>query len=530
MCTTTKIFMIILFFSAPLISGTAEDNDFFQGYEAYKQRRYDDAIRYFERAAKIYKDNGNRQKYGTSLNNIGSVYKEQDRYDRAMDYFKKALAVNEELGDRYQIAILMSNIGMIYNEWGQYDRALLHSGKARAIFQELGKKRDVVISSITLGRIYFKWNLDDQAMESYKQALAVSEELGDKYLAAAVTGKIGEIYLKWGRYNDAMDNYTKALAIFQKLGTRDEMGRGMHRIGWVYYQWGQYDKALEHYEKAQALYQKLGMKSETGRAVEDMGWIYHKRGQHGRAIENFEKSLAVFQKLGEKWGAADSLISIGLVHYDQKKYDEAIRYFLQVLNHIEEIRKTAAGEDKRDFFASVRAIYGFLISSHIRNKAPEAAFNTVELSSARYLLDQLGERLNDRMAGFADIKEYRKNLGTGTAIISYSNVHSFEKSSNHLKADIGMAQMFADRTSAIAREADDRIFTKPLQDKYSQAINTINDRLRGLTIGMKTDKAGEEKTGNDFIKIINYYRYLLSRPEFIRRGKRELTTDRERFI
>jgi len=308
-----------------------------------------------------------------------------------------------------------------------------------------------------------------------------------------------------------MDNYKKALAIFQELGTQDEIGRGMHRIGMVYYEWGQYDKALDNFEKALAFYQKLGLRSEMANAIEEIGWIYHKRGEYNKAIKNFEKALAIFQQQREKWDIASSLISIGLVYYDQNKFSDAIEFFTKSIKHIEEIRDTATGEDKRAYFSSIRTVYGFLISSHIKNINPEAAFNIVEESSARYLLDQLGEKLNEKMVHFADIKEYQKNRNAGTAVISYSNIHKFEKTSNYLKTEMGMAQILMDKTSINAREVDDAIFTKPLQNKYSAVINSANEKLRGLAIEPKKDQTKEDKTADDFLKIVNYYRYLLSR-------------------
>ena len=142
------IFTFFLFFTTPLISGAIDDEDFYKGYQAYQEQRYNDAIKYFERAAKLFKDKGFKSKYGNSLNNIASVYDKLGDHDKAMDYFKKAIVISEELGEKDQVAVQLDNISMIYFAWGQYDTALINSKKALAIFEELGKKKDAVICLI----------------------------------------------------------------------------------------------------------------------------------------------------------------------------------------------------------------------------------------------------------------------------------------------------------------------------------------------------------------------------------------------
>ena len=56
---------------------------------------------------------GDRAGEGTTLNNIGVVYRGQERYAEALQVLQQALAIRREVGDRTGEGLTMHNIGKV---------------------------------------------------------------------------------------------------------------------------------------------------------------------------------------------------------------------------------------------------------------------------------------------------------------------------------------------------------------------------------------------------------------------------------
>ena len=54
---------------------------------------------------------GDRSVEGTTLNNIGVIYKARGQMEEALDTFQQALAIRREVGDRSGEGTTLNNIG-----------------------------------------------------------------------------------------------------------------------------------------------------------------------------------------------------------------------------------------------------------------------------------------------------------------------------------------------------------------------------------------------------------------------------------
>ncbi|MDP8241220.1 MAG: CHAT domain-containing tetratricopeptide repeat protein [Candidatus Hatepunaea meridiana] len=511
-------------------------------YQTWGQ--YDRAIKHYTKALAIAKELGQQGSVATLLNNIGMINKAWGKYDKAVEHFSKALVIFKEHGQQGSVATLLNNIGTVYYLWGQHDKANEYYTKALVINKELGKKDGIAVSLNNIGSVYKDRGQYKKAIENYTEALSVHKEIRQQEGIATDLNNIGSVYQVWGQYDKAFEYLTKAQAINEKLGRMDQLAIQLNNIGFIYQTWGQYDKAIEHYTRALAINEKLGKKDGIAFLLNNIGFIYQTLGQYSKAIEYYNKALTIAEELGQKEGIATSLNNIGLVYQAWEQYDNALEHFIKAhaiaeelgkkegiatdMNNIgvvyadlkeytkageylrksiaikEELRLTATGSIRRDYLASQLYTYQFLVSTYIRDNKPDLAFNTVELSSTKYLLEQMGERLNEKDIRFGGVENYRKKLNNNTAIINYANINTW----------MGTEQIVVDRNNIFAVEVEPDNLISNINSRYTDVISNAFENLRGMKRITKSEdeKMIKKEENADFDKIINYYRLLLSKP------------------
>ena len=81
---------------------------------------------------------GDRAGEGTTLNNIGAVYRNQGNYDEALRFFTDALVIRQQVGDRAGEGTTLWNIGDTYAKQRQFDLALANLQQAFIVVRSVG--------------------------------------------------------------------------------------------------------------------------------------------------------------------------------------------------------------------------------------------------------------------------------------------------------------------------------------------------------------------------------------------------------
>jgi tetratricopeptide (TPR) repeat protein len=95
-----------------LLSRALSLND--QGYQYYRQSRFNVAEGKFAEALKINRLIDRRVGIAANLNNLGVIAQEQDQPDQAVAYFREALQINRELRDPAGLSETLNNLGLVY--------------------------------------------------------------------------------------------------------------------------------------------------------------------------------------------------------------------------------------------------------------------------------------------------------------------------------------------------------------------------------------------------------------------------------
>jgi len=133
------------------------------------------ALDYYKECLKITKENEDTKTEIRALNNIGSVYSEQQKYEDAFKYFNEALKNAKETQDFEMMSMILTNIGIVYFNLGNYDESSKYYVKA--INLALGKDQMLWEPYMEGARAYEKQNQLMKALENYKASIISIENI-----------------------------------------------------------------------------------------------------------------------------------------------------------------------------------------------------------------------------------------------------------------------------------------------------------------------------------------------------------------
>ena len=102
-----------------------------------KLRKFDEALRYFNRALAIAKKEGYSKLEEAFLNNMGNVYGDKGDYSKSLESFLQFLKIKEGQDDKRDMAICLSNIGGLYNKIENYKLAIKYFERSMLLAEEL---------------------------------------------------------------------------------------------------------------------------------------------------------------------------------------------------------------------------------------------------------------------------------------------------------------------------------------------------------------------------------------------------------
>ena len=195
--------------------------------ELYDERRYEEAIKYFELAASSDKAFGEDRKLNLAYDYIGlgNCCRVLSRFSTALEYYQQALALFRTLEKRDWEVITLGAIGDIYNSLSQFDRA----------------------------------------RKSFENALSIDNATENKLVGVSILIGLGNSSFYTGQYKEAKKYYQKALDNSEKFGIQDEIPSLLNNLGSVHYTLGQYESSLDYYKRALSKNEELGNDFEAAK-------------------------------------------------------------------------------------------------------------------------------------------------------------------------------------------------------------------------------------------------------------------------
>jgi CHAT domain-containing protein/Tfp pilus assembly protein PilF len=272
---------------------------------------------------------GDRAEEATTLNNIGSVYKDLGENQRALEYYKQALSLHRTVDNRDGEANTLNNIGTVHDALGEYKTALEYYKEALPLHQLTGNRDGEATTLHNIGRIYSALGEKHAALEYYKEALSLTRTVGDRAGEAITLNNIGSVYNTLGEWKIALEYYNQALALCQAVGRRAAEAYTLDNLGIIYAQLGEKDTALKYYKQALPLRRALGDRAGEANTMINIGGIYDNLGEKQIALEYYVQALSLTRAVRDHEREATTLNNIGSVYAALGEKQKALNYHKQ---------------------------------------------------------------------------------------------------------------------------------------------------------------------------------------------------------
>ncbi|MCP4264793.1 MAG: tetratricopeptide repeat protein, partial [Candidatus Brocadiaceae bacterium] len=206
-----SIFPLVLF-TCSLVSAQSHQlaDEYWNKAEALeKQGKYLEAAKMFEKSVNAEKASSSPKMldFATALGRAGYNYHTVAQYDKAVKNYEEALAIFRNQGQEGGVATLLNNIGTVYKSWGQYEKAIKYYEEALVIDKRLGREDIVAIDIFNIGMVYNSCGQYDKAIKKFEEALVIDKRLGREGGVATRLNNIGTVYKSWGQYDKAIKKF-----------------------------------------------------------------------------------------------------------------------------------------------------------------------------------------------------------------------------------------------------------------------------------------------------------------------------------
>lgn len=355
----------------------------------------------------------------SALNHLGLAAEDLGDLTSAVDYYRRALALNERLAPgRVEVGKVLNNLANVANEQGDLVKSESYHRQALAIFhREAPGGLYVAASYHNLGEVAYKRGDLDQAEEYHRQALAIREKATPGNLAVAFSLlSLGNIAAGRGELAKAEDFYRRALAIRETQAPNSlAVAVNLNELSNVVFDRGDEAKSEEYLRRALAIYQKLAPASLNMSAVaHNLGDIARHRKDLAAAEAYYRQALEIRRALApESEHSAESLAALAGVMRERGQLAAAGELFQQFVTVLESqaARLGGSSEIRSGFRATWAGYYREYLDLLMSQKQPELAFQVLERSRARTLLETLGEaRIDIRQGVDPSLLEQERSL------------------------------------------------------------------------------------------------------------------------
>jgi len=323
------IFMESLFLENP----ESAEISYGLGYALYSIKKYNDAMRSFEKAIKLNQD------LAAAWNNCAVIYHFITHdYEKARQYYEKAISISKKTGDDWVLEIAIKNLVHLHaseevkpvteqltleefinsflsgvdenNERGIRQLVLGQKKNCEQAMDWLlrkamrscaeGKKEDEK-TTILLARI-----LDEEYRRSFKGILlknklhtytSLSDEKKKKIVEGEELLEEGLKKEKGGMHGEAQDSYKEALLCFEIINDKSRAGLALVYLGDIYRTMKRYSLAREAYTRGLTCFIETGEEERKASILSSLGITYFLLGQYSDAVDFHKRSLAIYRIL-----------------------------------------------------------------------------------------------------------------------------------------------------------------------------------------------------------------------------------------
>ncbi len=366
------------------------------------------ALDYYQQALPLRRQSKNKAGEAWTLNEMAQVYLQIGLPQKALNFFNQALPLQTEA--QHDVTWTLNHMGQAYSALGQWRKALEFNQRALSLHHASGEVEGEIGTLESIGSLYQQIGNNRMALEFYTQSASLSQASGRKSQEGSGLNGIAIAYATMGQFQKAVDFYGRALELVRETGPKFGEIMAMLNLGDAYQKIGQLQKALDLYDQALPLAAKISRPADRARALRGIGINYKTSGQSDKALACYQQALALCRSVEDKVTTADLLGKIAAIEETQGRLDDAAAHASEALTMLEAVRESlgALAAEKVSFLEGNLNIYHVYVNVLAKQGKVAEAFNWVEKTKARALLDLMDAGKMDLAQGMSDEERQRE--------------------------------------------------------------------------------------------------------------------------
>jgi tetratricopeptide (TPR) repeat protein len=270
------------------------------GQLRYKEDRFEEARRHFERALTLFRQEGDHRGETVTMNGLGTVCRELGEYAAALSLQGQAGLALERLGDAEGAAHAHYGIGYVHRELGDDVRAMEHLNWSLEMFRKARHGRGEAIAIRGIGLVHRARGELAEAEAYCAQAHDIALGTGDRLLTSYTAQALAKIWIRQGASDRARPALDQGLTVCTEL--RDRLGMALIRrtIGELHLAVGDPASAVVQLTQANRGWQALGHDLWRSRTLRDLGAAHAALGDGVAAHRAWAQARAGFERFGTR--------------------------------------------------------------------------------------------------------------------------------------------------------------------------------------------------------------------------------------
>lgn len=223
----------------------------------YFQAAYTQAINYYYKADKLFRQENATAQLAGNLNKIGETYYYARQYRIAAEKYKEALKLYQQLGDQKGIAESHGLIGQTYEKTFDYATAMKYQQLALAGYHKEKNQTGIAKIYENIGSIYEDKPHLDSALKYYTLAMAGNASEKNLHGQIEIINNIGDVYRKTGRYPEALNYTRRAESMAKALNDQYQLSSAYRDLSKTFDLMKRYDSAYHYSELGRDIFLKI---------------------------------------------------------------------------------------------------------------------------------------------------------------------------------------------------------------------------------------------------------------------------------
>lgn len=206
---------------------------------------------------------------GKIMNNIGTVFMNQNKDEDALRFYREAIVYKEKAGNQKELASTYNNIGSIYMSKLNYDSALYYFNISLELRQQANDQRGLGIVHKNMGECYFKQGDLKTAEENFALSLDYRRKANDQTGIASTLIAFGKLRNTQGKYSEGLAFLLEGDSLARATGSLTHQLDAALELWAIYKNMGQPVVALNYADVALKLKDSL-LNEASSRHSEEM--------------------------------------------------------------------------------------------------------------------------------------------------------------------------------------------------------------------------------------------------------------------